>query len=77
MTFRWYRQRPEARCFFSDGYNQCSDANGWVLDAGARLWLLCSGLLRCCSAAEQAMELGRAYTSTKLGPISRAEELTA
>ena len=26
----------------SDGYNQCSDAKGWVLDAGAHLWLLCS-----------------------------------
>ena len=78
MTFRWHRQRPEARCSFSDGYNQCSDAKGWVLDTGARLWLLCSRafeLLQRCSAAEQAMGLGRAYTSTKLWrrQLSRAE----
>ena len=49
----------------SDGYNQCSDAKGWVLDTGARLWLLCSrAFALLCS--EQAMGLGRAYTSTKL-----------
>ena len=56
-----------ARCSFSDGCNQCSDAKGWVLDAGARLWLLCSRALRCRRAAEQAMGRGRARTVRSCG----------
>ena len=35
VTFRWYRQRPLGLgVLCSDGCNQCSDAKGWVLDAG-------------------------------------------
>ena len=61
VTFGGIASAPGARCSFSDGCNQCSDAKGWVLDAGARLWLLCSRAFALPQRSRR-WRLGRAYT---------------
>ena len=40
-----------ARCSFSDGCNQCSDAKGWRLTPVRACGFCAAGLLRCCSGA--------------------------